>query len=108
MKINEYNSLRAEYINAKLERDKYYQDYNMLKEDYNENNEKYQENYLNLQKENKEKEIKMNKEIGYLNNKVKALEEEKMRLQNINNELDDKIKEFEAKEDMKEKLEKKK
>ncbi len=34
IKINEYNLLRADFINTKIERDKYYGDYMILKDDY--------------------------------------------------------------------------
>ena len=105
MKNNEYNLLKTEYINVKIERDKYYGDYAILKDDYNQNNERYQEQYLNLQKEKKEKENDLNKQIGHLNDKMTALFEENMRIKNINNDLEIKLKELIGEKDLREKLE---
>ena len=89
----------------KIERDKYYGDYAMLKDDYEQNNENYQHQYLDIIKEKKEKEIEMNKEIGHLKDKVNALIEENLRLTNENNDLENKVKELKVEEDVREKLE---
>ena len=105
LKNNEYNLLKTEYINIKIERDKYYGDYAILKDDYNQNNERYQEQYLNLQKERKEKENDLNKQIGHLNDKMTALFEENMRIKDLNNDLEIKIKELMGEKDLREKLE---
>ena len=107
IKINEYNLLRADFINTKIERDKYYGDYMILKDDYEQNNKRFQEQYLDIQKEKKEKEIEMSKEIGYLNDKINGLFEENMRIKNENNDLENKVKELEVEEDVREKLEQK-
>ena len=53
IKINEYNLLRTNYINIKIERDKYGMDYSMIKADYEQNNERYQNQYLELKEEKK-------------------------------------------------------
>ena len=106
-KINEYNLLRADFINTKIERDKYYGDYMILKDDYEQNNKRFQEQYLDIQKEKKEKEIEMSKEIGYLNDKINGLFEENMRIKNENNDLENKVKELKVEEEVREKLEKK-
>ena len=107
IKINEYNLLRTNYINVKIERDKFGMDYSMLKEDYKQNNERYQNQYLELKEEKKIKENEMNKEIGYLNDKINALLEENLKLKNENNDLENKIKELKVEEDLREKLEQK-
>ena len=107
IKINEYNLLRADFINTKIERDKYYGDYMILKDDYEQNNKRFQEQYLDIQKEKKEKEIEMKKEIGYLNDKINGLFEENMRIKNENNDLENKVKELEVEEEVREKLEQK-
>ena len=107
IKINEYNLLRADFINTKIERDKYYGDYMILKDDYEQNNKRFQEQYLDIQKEKKEKEIEMSKEIGYLNDKINGLFEENMRIKNENNDLENKVKELEVEEEVREKLEQK-
>jgi len=107
IKINEYNLLRADFINIKIERDKYYGDYMILKDDYEQNNKRFQEQYLDIQKEKKEKEIEMSKEIGYLNDKINGLFEENMRIKNENNDLENKVKELEVEEEVREKLEQK-
>lgn len=107
IKINEYNLLRADFINTKIERDKYYGDYMILKDDYEQNNKRFQEQYLDIQKEKKEKEIEMKKEIGYLNDKINGLFEENMRIKNENNDLENKVKELKVEEEVREKLEQK-
>jgi len=105
MKIREYNELRSDYINSKIERDKYYSEYNLLKEDYNKNNNRYKENYLNIQKEKKEKENELNKQISYLNDKVNALLDENMRLKNNVKDLESKLKDFKMEKEARRKLE---
>ena len=107
IKINEYNLLRTNYINVKIERDKFGMDYSMLKEDYKQNNERYQNQYLELKEEKKIKENEMNKEMGYLNDKINALLEENLKLKNENNDLENKVKELKVEEDLREKLERK-
>ena len=105
IKIREYNELRSDYINSKIERDKYYSEYNLLKEDYNKNNNRYKENYLNIQKEKKEKENELNKQISYLNDKVNALLDENMRLKNNVKDLESKLKDFKMEKEARRKLE---
>ena len=106
-KINEYNALKSEYINTKIEKDKFYTDFTMLKEDINENNKRFQQQYLELKEEKQRKEIEFNREIGHLNEKVNILIEENLKLKNENNELENKINELKEEDDIKEKLEKK-
>ena len=95
------------YINTKIERDKYYEDYMILKDDYEQNNQRFQDQYLDIQKEKKEKENEMNKEIRYLNDKINGLFEENMRIKNENNDLESKVKELKVEEEVREKLENK-
>ena len=106
-KINEYNALKSEYINTKIEKDKFYTDFTMLKEDINENNKRFQQQYLELKEEKQRKEIEFNREIGHLNEKVNIHIEENLKLKNENNELENKINELKEEDDIKEKLEKK-
>ena len=105
IKIREYNELRSDYINSKIERDKYYSEYNLLKEDYNKNNNRYKENYLNIQKEKKEKENELNKQISYLNDKVNAILDENMRLKTNVKDLESKLKDFKMEKEARRKLE---
>ena len=49
----------------------------------------------------------MNKEIGYLKDKISALLEENLKLKNENNDLENKIKDLKVEEDVREKLERK-
>ena len=107
IKINEYNLLRTNYINIKIERDKFCMDYSMIKEDFKQNNDRYQNQYLELKEEKKIKENEMNKEIGYLNDKINALLEENLKIKNENNDLENKVKELKVEEDLREKLERK-
>ena len=107
IKIKEYNELRSDYINSKIERDKYYHEYNLLKEDYNKNNNRFKENYLNIQKEKKEKESELNKQISYLNDKANALLDENMRLKNNMKDLESKLKDYKIEKESRLKLERK-
>ena len=94
-KINEYNELNAEFLNTKIERDKYIGDWTILNQDYNNTKEMFQQQLLDIQKEKKEKENEMTKEIGHLNDKLQALfsannilKEKNAKLESINKELE--------------------
>ena len=104
-KINEYNILRKDYINTKIERDKFYMDYSNLKEDYERNNEIFQKQYLDLKEEKKLNEVEMNKQIGHLTDKINGFLEENMRLKNEIDDLEKKIRELKNQEDFTKKLE---
>ena len=107
IKMNEFNSLKLEYMNTKIERDKFFIDFNMLKDELNQNNERFQQQYLDLKEEKQKKEIELNREIGHLTEKVNILLEENLKLKNKNNDLENKIDELKAEDDIREKLEKK-
>ena len=72
-KINEYNSLKAEFLNAKIERDKYYSELTILNQDYEDTKNFFHEQYLELKKEKELKENELNREIGHLNDKFNAI-----------------------------------
>lgn len=107
IKMNEFNSLKSEYMNTKIERDKFFTDFTMLKDELNQNNERFQQQYLDLKEEKQKKEIELNREIGHLTEKVNILLEENLKLKNKNNDLKNKIDELKAEDDIREKLEKK-
>ena len=94
-KISEYNELKAEFLNAKIERDKYYGEYTILNHDYEENKEQFQKQYLDIQKQKKEKENELNREIGYLNDKLQALFSDNNNLKSKVTNLENKNKELE-------------
>ena len=81
-KIREYNELNAQFLNAKIERDKYFGDYTILNQDYNNT-----------------------KEIGHLNDKLQALFAENKILKTKNDKLENSIKELEQEKNVREKLE---
>ena len=104
-KINEYNELKAEFLNAKIERDKYYGEYNILNQDYQETKKIFQQQYLDIQKEKQEKEIEMSREIGYSNDKLNALLSENKNIKIKISKLENKNKELEQEKNVRDKLE---
>jgi len=104
-KINEYNELNAEFLNAKIERDKYFGDYSILNQDYQNTKEIFQQHLLDIQKEKKEKENEMTKEIGHLNDKLQALFSANNILKAKNAKLENSNKELEQEKKVREKLE---
>ena len=62
---------------------------------------------MNIQKEKKEKESELNKQISYLNDKVNALLDENMRLKNNVNDLESKLKDYKMEKEARLKLERK-
>ena len=104
-KIREYNELNAQFLNAKIDRDKYFGDYTMLNQDYNNTKEMFQQQLLDIQKEKQIKENEMTKEIGHLNDKLQALFAENKILKTKNDKLENSIKELEQEKNMREKLE---
>ena len=92
-KIKEYNELNAQFLNAKIERDKYFGDYTILNQDYKNTKEMFQQHLLDVQKEKQIKEKEMTKEIGHLNVKAK------------NDKLENSNKELEQEKNVREKLE---
>ena len=104
-KINEYNELKAEFLNAKIERDKYYGEYNILYQDYQETKKIFQQQYLDIQKEKQEKEIEMSREIGYSNDKLNALLSENKNIKIKISKLENKNKELEQEKNIRDKLE---
>ena len=104
-KINEYNELKAEFLNAKIERDKYYGEYNILNQDYQETKEIFQKQYLDIQREKQEKEIEISRDIGYLNDKLKALLSENNNIKIKISKLENKNKELEQEKNVRDKLE---
>ena len=104
-KISEYNELKAEFLNAKIERDKYYGEYTILNHDYEENKEQFQKQYLDIQKQKKEKENELNREIGYLNDKLQALLSDNKNLKSKVINLENKNKELEQEKNIRDKLE---
>ena len=104
-KISEYNELKAEFLNAKIERDKYYGEYTILNHDYEENKEQFQKQYLDIQKQKKEKENELNREIGYLNDKLQALFSDNNNLKSKVTNLENKNKELEHEKNIRDKLE---
>ena len=104
-KIREYNELNAQFLNAKIERDKYFGDYTILNQDYNNTKEMFQQQLLDIQKEKQIKENEMTKEIGHLNDKLQALFAENKILKTKNDKLENSIKELEQEKNVREKLE---
>ena len=104
-KIKEYNELNAQFLNAKIERDKYFGDYTILNQDYNNTKEMFQQHLLDIQKEKQIKENEMSKEIGHLNDKLQALFAENKILKTKNDKLENSIKELEQEKNVREKLE---
>ena len=104
-KISEYNELKAKFLNAKIERDKYYGEYTILNHDYEENKEQFQKQYLDIQKQKKEKENELNREIGYLNDKLQALFSDNNNLKSKVTNLENKNKELEQEKNIRDKLE---
>ena len=104
-KISEYNELKAEFLNAKIERDKYYGEYTILNHDYEENKEQFQMQYLDIQKQKKEKESELSREIGFLNDKMQALLSDNNNLKSKVTNLENKNKELEQEKNIRDKLE---
>ena len=104
-KIREYNELNAQFLNAKIERDKFFGDYTILNQDYNNTKEMFQQQLLDIQKEKQIKENEMTKEIGHLNDKLQALFAENKILKTKNDKLENSIKELEQEKNVREKLE---
>ena len=104
-KILKYNELKAEFLNAKIERDKYYDEYTILNHDYEENKEKFQMQYLDIQKQKKEKENELSREIGFLNDKMQALLSDNKNLKSKVINLENKNKELEQEKNIRDKLE---
>ena len=104
-KIKEYNELNNQFLNAKIERDKYFGDYTILNQDYNNTKEMFQQHLLDIQKEKQIKENEMSKEIGHLNDKLQALFAENKILKAKNDKLENSNKELEQEKNVREKLE---
>ena len=104
-KISEYNRLKADFINAKIERDKYYGEYTILNQDYKNSKEIFQKQYLDIQKEKREKENEMTREIGFLKDKLEALFTDNNKLKTKNAKLESNNKELEQEKKVREKLE---
>ena len=104
-KIKEYNELNAQFLNAKIERDKYFGDYTILNQDYKNTKEMFQQHLLDVQKEKQIKEKEMTKEIGHLNDKLQALFAENKILKAKNDKLENSNKELEQEKNVREKLE---
>ena len=104
-KIFEYNELKTEFLNAKIERDKYYGEYTILNHDYEENKKQFQIQYLDIQKQKKEKENELSREVGYLNDKIQALRSDNNILKSKVSTLENKNKELEQEKNIREKLE---
>ena len=104
-KISEYNLLKADFLNAKIERDKYYNEFTLLNDDYKSTREIFQKQFLDIQKEKKESESEMNRQIGYLNDKLQALLNENSLLKSKINKLESNNKELVQEKNVREKLE---
>ena len=104
-KISEYNQLKADFFNTKIERDKYFDEYTILNQDYQNTKELFQKQYLDIQREKKVKEIEMSREMGYLNDKVKALINDNNILKTKNAKLESRNKDLEQEKNVREKLE---
>ena len=104
-KIYEYNELKTEFLNAKIERDKYYGEYTVLNHDYEENKKQFQIQYLDIQKQKKEKENELSREVGYLNDKIQALRSDNNILKSKVSTLENKNKELEQEKNIRDKLE---
>ena len=104
-KISEYNLLKADFLNAKIERDKYYNEFTLLNDDYKSTREIFQKQFLGIQKEKKESESEMNRQIGYLNDKLQALLNENSLLKSKINKLESNNKELVQEKNVREKLE---
>ena len=104
-KISEYNELKTEFLNAKIERDKYYGEYTVLNHDYEENKKQFQIQYLDIQKQKKEKENELSREVGYLNDKIQALRSDNNILKSKVSTLENKNKELEQEKNIRDKLE---
>ena len=104
-KISEYNILKADFLNAKIERDKFCSEFTLLNDDYKSAREIFQKQFLDIQKEKKEKESEMNRQIGYLNDKLQALLNENNVLKAKMNKLESNNKELVQEKNVREKLE---
>ena len=104
-KISEYNILKADFLNAKIERDKFCSEFTLLNDDYKSAREIFQKQFLDIQKEKKEKESEMNRQIGYLNDKLQALLNENNVLKTKINKLESNNKELVQEKNVREKLE---
>ena len=104
-RISEYNNLKAEFLNTKIERDKYYGEYSILNEDYQESKKSFQKKYLDIQKEKNNKESEMTKENGFLNEKIQRLLSENNNLKSKITKLESKNNELEQEKKVREKLE---
>ena len=104
-KISEYNILKADFLNAKIERDKFCSEFTLLNDDYKSAREIFQKQFLDIQKEKKEKESEMNRQIGYLNDKLQALLNENNVLKAKINKLESNNKELVQEKNVREKLE---
>lgn len=104
-KISEYNILKADFLNAKIERDKFCSEFTLLNDDYKSAREIFQKQFLDMQKEKKEKESEMNRQIGYLNDKLQALLNENNVLKTKINKLESNNKELVQEKNVREKLE---
>ena len=103
-KISENNILKADFLNAKIERDKYYGEYTILNQDYKDTKELLQKQFLDIQKSKQEMESEMTKEIGFLNDKLQALLSQNNILKTKNAKLESSNKELEQEKIVREKL----
>ena len=77
----------------------------LLNDDYKSAREIFQKQFLDIQKEKKEKESEMNRQIGYLNDKLQALLNENNVLKTKINKLESNNKELVQEKNVREKLE---
>ena len=103
-KNEEINNTKGEFVSMKIERDKYYTEYNLLKNEYDKFNNSYKElNEKNL-KSNFDKEESNQKLQIYYQNKIKSLNEKIEKLEKENEEFKSLLQEYNQNEGLKDKM----
>ena len=103
-KDEEINNIKGEFVSMKIERDKYYTEYNILKKEYDKFSKTYQELNEKNMRNSFEKEESNQKLQTYYENKINLLSEQNLRLEKENSELKTFVQEYNQNEGMKEKM----
>ena len=103
-KDEEINNIKGEFVSMKIERDKYYTEYNILKKEYDKFSKTYQELNEKNMRNSFEKEESNQKLQTYYENKINLLSEQNSRLEKENSELKTFVQEYNQNEGMKEKM----
>ena len=103
-KDEEINNIKGEFVSMKIERDKYYTEYNILKKEYDKFSKTYQELNEKNMRNSFEKEESNQKIQNYYENKINLLSEQISKLEKENSELKNFVQEYNQNEGMKEKM----